>query len=185
MDNILLARVLISNKLADEDQLKKLWKHIRPNKDIAAILVELGQLKAQVYVQLVEFTYKQMGVTDFKVEAPRVLSATEQAEMLQGEVVKVENIAPAPKTQPQAKVTETPKPAPTQSAKEISKPEKVEVKAEVQATQVEGADIPSDEIPCIDGVVSTRMGTGNFSSKPAPIMDGLEKTQMGRFGGRL
>lgn len=185
MDNILLARVLISNKLADEDQLKKLWKHIRPNKDIAAILVELGQLKAQVYVQLVEFTYKQMGVTDFKVEAPRVLSATEQAEMLQGEIVKVENTAPAPKAQaqPQTKAAETPKP--TQPSKETPKTEKVEVKAEVEATQVESTDIPSDDIPCIDGVVSTRMGSGEFSSKPAPIMDGLEKTQMGRFGGRL
>lgn len=182
MDNILLARVLISNKLADEAQLKKLWKHIRPNKDIAAILVELGQLKAQVYVQLVEFTYKQMGVTDFKVEAPNVLSATEQAAMLDGEVVKVENVAPAPKA------TEAPKPAKptvTEAKDPETTVEKVEVKKEVEATQVESADIPSEKIPTLDGVVSTSMGAGPFSNKPAPIVEGLEKTQMGRFGGRI
>jgi hypothetical protein len=176
MDNILLARILISNKLADEAELKKVWKHIRPNKDIAAILVQLGMLKPQVYLQLVRFTYKQMGVKDFKIEAPSVLSAVEQFEMLKDEEQASEGVVLKPKHE----IIEERKVAVNKKA---ALEKTVEVEKVVKVIPKEDVEISPSEIPISPGVVSTNMGMLNFTSKLAPVVDGIEKTQMGRFGG--
>jgi hypothetical protein len=205
MDNILLARVLISNKLADEAQLKKMWKYIRPNKDIAAILVEIGQLKAQVYVQLVEFTYKQMGVTEFKVEAPSVLSATEQAAMLNGEIIgeatsssdNKNTPTEIPSENPANKSTET---NPIENKAEVeptvvvstkneegvtSDSSALEVLDEVVATQIDTGDVITKEIPFIEGVEPTQLGGSLNNSSSTPFLEDINTTQVGRFGGRI
>ncbi|NLB63173.1 MAG: hypothetical protein GX801_03585 [Fibrobacter sp.] len=55
MNNSLIAKVLITNQLATKEQIQKFWSQSSDEHNIAAILVENGELEAAVYEQVIAF----------------------------------------------------------------------------------------------------------------------------------
>ena len=58
MRNQYIAKVLFSNRLATNEQIKKYWPQITQAKDIGVILVEAGLLKPAMYKQVLEYVKK-------------------------------------------------------------------------------------------------------------------------------
>ena len=57
-DNNLMARVLLSNKLASREVLIEAMKDVTPATDIGQVLVEAGILKPEIYAKLCDFLRK-------------------------------------------------------------------------------------------------------------------------------
>ena len=70
-DNNLMARVLLSNKLASREVLLEAMKDVNPSTDIGQVLVEAGILKPEIYAKLCDFLRKYQAQQAAKEAASR------------------------------------------------------------------------------------------------------------------
>ncbi len=70
-DNNLMARVLLSNKLASREVLIEAMKDVTPATDIGQVLVEAGILKPEIYAKLCDFLRKYQAQQAAKEAASR------------------------------------------------------------------------------------------------------------------
>ena len=58
MNNVLLAKVIFTNKLATKEQIQQVWPEISPDLDIAQALIRDGVIRVKHYQQLVNYVNK-------------------------------------------------------------------------------------------------------------------------------
>lgn len=101
MRNQYMAKVLVHNKLATEDQVQAHWGEISDSKDIGQVLVDAGILQQSMYVKLLAFVKNLEAKASAQAQAPAAAPAPQARPAAPAQAPAPARPAVTPKAQPQ------------------------------------------------------------------------------------